>query len=224
MIIELKGIEGIQSKLRDMSTQVPYAAMLTVNELAFEAQKSLNAELSAGLNTRVNTSKAFVVDKAKKTNLVATVRMKSDWHYLSLQHHYQNKEAYQIAFEREMINLGFMSDNNSAIPLKKMSKNVYAKLLYEVKTGIRVKSKGALGAGNKFVIPVTNKSKSKRASHLSPGIYQRKKNGLKLLMLFTPEAKYKKRFDMRKTVTKVFDRRAEKYFFKNLRTAMKSAR
>ena len=215
MTIEIKGIDKLQKSLSAMSKQIPYASMLTLNDLAFDMQKALNAELKAGLKTRVNTSKAFAVDKATKSHLIATVHMKRDWHYLVLKHHYMGKTASQIAFERDMISRGYMTDSNSAIPIKKMGKAAYKKVSNATKKGIRSHSK-------LFVVPTTNRNK--RTKHLEPGIYQRMKRKIKPIILFTKEAQYRKRFDMKITANKVFDRRASKYFFKNLDRAMRTAR
>ena len=215
MTIEIKGLDKLQKDLKKLSRQIPYAVMLTLNDLAFDAQKSLSAEIKGGLNARVNTSKAFLVDKSKKTNLIAIVRMKGDWHKPALQHHYFGGEAEQIKFEQAMISRGYMTDAFSAIPLKRMGRARYRTVSNATRTGIRSYSK-------MFVVPTNNKNK--RTKHLHPGIWTRQKRKSKPVILFTKEARYQKRFDMRKTVEKVVKRRAAKYFWKNLDKAMGSAR
>ncbi len=211
MTLEIKGIDKLQKNLSRLSKQLPYALTLTINDLLFDSQKSLNAELKGGMNVRVNTSKAFAVDKAKKTNLMGTVRMKDDWHKTALLHHYKRKDAEQIATEKYFIRRGYMTNNNSAIPIKRMTKAAYRKVVAGTKT-----------KGKMFVVPINNKDR--RTAHLHPGIYNRLKRKVKPLMLFTQEAKYSKRFDMYKTVAKVVNRRADKYFYKNLDKAMRTAR
>ena len=214
MTIEIEGLDKVTSNIRTLSKQLPYALQLTLNDLAFDARESLNKEIKHKMNVRVNTSKAFVVDKAKKTDLSATVRMKRDWHWLSLQHHFNGGDAEQIGFEREMIKRGYMTDNNSAIPIKKMGKAKYKTILNA--------SRPALKNNKYFVVKIRNKNK--RSKHLAPGIYQRLKRKVKPIVLFTQEAKYKQRFDMFTTVEKVVKRRSREYFFKNLGRAMGTAR
>ena len=213
MTIDIKGLEIVSKKFHSMYRQIDYASMLTLNNLAFDARESLNKELGSKLRVRQNTSKAFVVDKAKKSSLSATVRMKRDWHYLSLQHYYQKKDAFQIGFERSMIARGYMTDANSAIPVKKMGKAKYRTIIDATKKGSKSKY---------FVVKTSNRSS--KTKHLHPGIYQRMKRKVKPIILFTAEAQYKQRFNIKTTVEKVVSRRTEKYFFKNLDKAMRTAR
>ena len=215
MTIEIKGLDKLNKSLSAMSKQIPFATAMTLNDLAFDSMKALNADLKQTLKTRVNTSKAFVVDKAKKINLVAVVRMKRDWHYSALKHHYLGKTADQIAFEDEMIARGYMTNTNSAIPLKKMGKAKY-------KTIANATRRGTRSASKLFVVPTKNKSN--HTKHLKPGIYQRMKKKIKPIILFTKEAQYPKRLDMYPIVEKIVRRRASKYFFKNLDKAMRTAR
>ena len=211
MTLEIKGLDKLSKNISMMSKQLPYTLMLTINDLIFDSQKSLNAELKGGMNVRVNTSKAFAVDKAKKTTLTGVVRMKDDWHKTALLHHYKKRDAEQIATEKYFIRQGYMTANNSAIPIKRMTKAAYRKVVAGTKT-----------RGKMFVVSTNNTDR--RTAHLHPGVYKRLKRKVKPLMLFTQEAKYNKRFDMYKTVKKVVTRRAETYFFKNLDKAMRTAR
>ena len=213
MTLTISGLDKLSKDISAMSKQIPFAAMRTINDLAFESRLSLNNELKNGMNVRVNTSKAFVVDKAKKTSLSATVRIKNDWHLPSLLHHYKGGDAEQIATEKAFIGRGYMTASHSAIPIKRMTKAAYKKVLAGTKRG---------SGGKMFVVPTKNKDR--RTAHLSPGIYNRLKRKVKPLMLFTSEAQYKKRFDMRKTVEKVVNRRASTYFYKHLAEAMRTAR
>lgn len=213
MQIELKGFDEFSRSLRRVTTQVDYALTLTINDLVFDSQKALNADIKHNLNTRVNTSKAYAVDKAKKTNLTGIVRMKSDWHKVALMHHYTGGSAVPIMFEKAMIDRGYMNANNSAIPLKKMGKAKYKTILNSTNRGVRSKH---------FVVPVGNRDR--RTAHLEPGIYQRLKRKVKPVIIFTSEAQYKKRMDMREIVEKVVSRRASSYFNKNMARALRTAR
>ncbi len=218
MTIEIKGLEELNEDMSKLSKQIDYASMLTLNDLAFDSQKALNAELKNGLGVRVNTSKAFVVDKAKKTSLVATVKMKRDWHFYALQHHYRGGKGDTIGFEYAMKSRGFMSEGESAIPIKKITKAGYKKIIAETKT--KMHSRGY--KSDLFIVSST--SKTGRTKHLTPGVYKRLKYKVRPIIIFTKEAQYKKTFDMKTTVGKVVTRRAGKYFFKNLNKAMKTAR
>ncbi len=215
MTIEIKGLDKLQKDLKKLSKQIPYAVSLTLNDLVFDAQQSLTKEVKHGMNVRDNTSKAWAVDKSKKTSLTATIRMKSDWHRDAIPHHYKGGIGADIGFERSMISRGYMTGSHSAIPLKKMGKARYRNISNATRRGIRSYSK-------MFVVPTNNKNK--RTKHLHPGIWTRLKRKSKPVILFTKEARYQKRFDMRKTVEKVVERRAAKYFWKNLDKAMGSAR
>ncbi len=215
MTIEIKGLDKLQKKLSTISKQLPFALTNTLNDLAFDAQTSLIAEVKHGMKVRDNTSKAWAVDKAKKTNLSATIRLKSDWHKYPIPQHYKGGDSLQIGFEKAMIGRGYMTAGHSAVPIKKMGKAKYKTVYNATRKGIRSYSK-------MFVVPVNNKNK--RTSHLHPGIWTRLKTKPKPVILFTKEAEYKKRFDMRTTVEKVVKRRAEKYFWKNLDRALASAK
>jgi hypothetical protein len=213
MGVKIEGLKRLEKRLSTLQKQIPYTMALTLNDIAFDSMRSLNGDLKGKLKTRVNTSKAFAVEKATKTRLTASVHMKHDWHYLSLQHHYRGgKTAFQIGFEREMIRRGHMTNSNSAIPRKKWGKKKYSSTLKALNTR----------GGNLFVVSVMNRSKKTR--HLHPGIYMRLKTKVKPILLFTEEANYKKRLDMEEIVGKVVRRRAEKYFAKNLKKAMRTAR
>lgn len=211
MIFEIKGLEQVQKNLSQLSKQLDYAMTLTLNDLAFDAQDSLRGEIKGGLNTRVNTSKAFAIKKAKKTNLTATISLKDDWHKDVIPQHYKGGIGARIKFEKEMMSRGYLGRNNSAVPLKKMGKKRYTTVLNSTRRGIRQHSK-------MFVIGTRDKS------HLRPGVWQKNKRSPKLLIGFRREAEYKKRFNMYKTVEKVVNRRAKTYFYKNLQKALSTAR
>jgi len=211
--ITIKGLDNFQKSLGKLSKQMDYALTLTVNDLAFDSKSSLENEIKHGMNVRVNTAKAFAVEKANKSNITAVVRIKDDWHKDAIPHHYKGGTGTSIVFERGMIRRGYMTKGNSAIPVKKMGKAKYRSLLKETRRGVKSKT---------FVVPVGNKSK--RTSHLEPGIYTRLKRKVKPVMIFTQEAKYKKRFDMRITVGKVVKRRAQSFFYKNMTKALRTAR
>ena len=214
MTIEIEGLPELMRKFKTVPNQINYASMLTLNDLAFDARESLNKEIEHKMKVRKNTAKAFVVDKATKSELTATVRMKSDWHWLALKHHYFGGEAEQIAFERAMIARGYMTDSNSAIPIKKMGKAKYRTVLNATRPALR---------GSKYFV-VKTRGRSNKTKHLAPGVYERMRRKVKPIVLFTREAKYRKRFDMYATVEKVVDRRAADYFWKNFAKAMRTAR
>ncbi len=211
MIFEIKGLDKVQKSLGQLSKQLDYAMMLTLNDLAFDTQDSLRGEIKGGLKAKVNTSKAFAIDKAKKSNLTATIRLKDDWHKQPIPQHYKGGDSLQIGFEKSMISRGYMTPKHSAIPLKKMGKARYKTVLNATRRGIRSHSK-------LFVIGTKNKS------NLRAGIWQKNKRRPKLLIPFRTEAEYTKRFDMYRTIEKVVQRRASSYFYKNLERALRTAR
>jgi len=209
MTIKVVGLDRVTKNLRGLTKQVDFALMQTLNQLAFDSKKALEGELLGGMKVRKNTSKAFAVDKAKKTSLSATIRLKDDWHQYAIPQHYKGGSSMQIAFEEIMIKRGYMTRSNSAIPMKRMGKAMY--------NNIKNLTRPALSQSKYFVVKTRNKNK--HTKHLPPGIYKRLKKKPKLVMLFVPESNYTKRFDMYKTVEKVVNRRAEKYFFENLERA-----
>ena len=215
MTFEITGLDKFQKSLSNLSKQIDYAMSRTLNNLAFDAQASLAAELKHGMNVRVNTSKAFAVDKSSKTNLSATVRLKNDWHKYAIPQHFNAGDSLQIGFEKTMIARGYMTANHSAVPIKKMGKAKYKTVSNATRRGIRSYSK-------MFVVPTNNKNK--RTAHLAPGVWTRLKRKPKPVILFTQEAQYRKKFDMRITIDKVIKRRAQKYFNKNMAQALRTAR
>jgi len=209
MTLEIVGLERVTKNIRALTKQLDFAMKQTLNDLAFDSKKALEGELRGGMKVRVNTSKAFAIDKATKNSLVTTIRLKDDWHQYAIPQHYKGGSSIQIAFEEAMIKRGYMTGGNSAIPMKRMGKAMY--------NNIKNLTRPALSHSKYFV--VKTKNKNKHTKHLPPGIYKRLKKRPKLIILFVPEAKYKKRFDMYKTVEKVVNRRASKYFFRNLEKA-----
>lgn len=213
MTLEIKGLEQFNNRLRKLSSQMDYALTLTINDLVFDSQKALNADIGSKLNAKALTTKAYAVDKATKKTLVGVVRMKSDWHKVALAHHYSGGSGVPIMFEKEMINRGYMGSNNSAIPVRKMGKAKYKTILNATTQGARSKH---------FVVPTQNRNK--RTQHLEPGIYERLKRKVKPVIIFTSEAQYRKRMDMRNIVEKIVNRRASIYFSKNMTKALRGAR
>jgi len=211
MTFEITGLDKFQKSLSQLSKQVDYAMKLTLNDLAFDAQNSLGKEIKHGLEAKEITSRAFSVDKAKKSNLVATIRLKDDWREDVIPQHFKGGPGAVIKFEKEMISRGYMGRGNSAVPIKKIGKTRYNNILNATRRGIRSHSKY-------FVIGTKDKS------HLRPGVWQKNKRSPKLLIPFRQEAQYKKRFDMYETVEKVVNRRAQSYFYKNMTKALRSAR
>lgn len=213
MVFEITGLDKFQKSMRHLSKQLDYAMSQTLNDLAFDAQDSLRKEIKGGMNTRVNTSKAFAVDKSSKSNKIAIVRLKDDWHKDAIPQHYLGGKGATIGFEYAMISRGHMRKGQSAIPLKKTGKARYKTLTQNTRRETK---------SNLFVASST--SKNKRTGHLKPGVYQRLKRKVKPVVLFTQEAQYKKRFDMSVTVKKVVTRRAKSYFYKNMARALRNAR
>lgn len=214
MTLEIKGLDKLQKSLSKLSVQMDYALSRTINDLSFESKASLEKDIAGRLNTRVNTSKAYAVDKSSKKNLEATVRMKSDWHKVALVHHYTGGRAVPIMFERAMMKRGYMSKNNSVVPIGKIGKVKYKTLLQQTAPGVPGR--------DHFVVAVGDRSS--RVKHLSSGIYKRLKRKVKPVALFTDEAEYKKRLDMNEIVEKKVKRRADELFTKHLRDAMRTAR
>jgi len=191
--------------------QINYALSRTLNDIGFQSKKALEGELSGGLGGRAAVSKAYLVDKSTKTNLITTIRMKGDWHRHVLEHHYKGGTGDMIDFEQQMISRGYMTTRHSAIPTKKMGKAMYNKIKNST-------TRGGRGSGY-FVVPTRNpKPKTK---HLQPGVYKRLKKKSKPVILFTDLAKYRKRFDMKKTISKVVDRRFERKFHDWLNKSIK---
>ena len=66
MTIEIKGLDKLNKSLSAMSKQIPFATAMTLNDLAFDSMKALNADLKQTLKTRVNTSKGFCSRQSKE--------------------------------------------------------------------------------------------------------------------------------------------------------------
>ena len=213
---EIQGLDKLKDSMSKMVKQMDYAMSRTLNDLAFEGKRALENEILHGMKVRQNTSKAFIVDKSKKSDLVATIRLKKDWHKYPIPQHFKGGDSLPIGFERAMIQQGYMTNVHSAIPTKKMGRARYKSIFMSTRKKKKVRH------SKYFVVPVNNTDR--RTMHLHPGIYLRMKYKPRPVMLFTSEAQYRKRFDMEATVGKVVKRRASKYFFKYLDAAMRTAR
>ena len=214
MTIEIKGLDNFNTKISSFSKQLDYALSLTLNDLAFESREALNLNIKGALSVKAAVAKAYVVDRSSKKDLTSTVRMKSDWHKVVLSHHYTGGTSVPIMFEHAMQDRGYITNKNSIIPIKKITKAGYRKLLTQTKRGI--------AGRDHFVVGVNDKTK--RTAHLEPGIYKRLKRKVRPVAIFTASSKYKKRLDMNTVVEKKVSRRINELFRKNMTKALRTAK
>ena len=82
---DLKNLaKTIEKELKNDVKQVKYAAMKTLNNVAFEARENLMGEYSKSFTVRnKNLPKAVTVKKATKENLEAEVSFPKDWMLLN---------------------------------------------------------------------------------------------------------------------------------------------
>lgn len=75
-----------------------------------------------------------------------------------------------------------------------------------------------------FFVVGTSRHMQRKGNWLSPGIYERDRGDVKPMLIFVGDGKYKRIFDFGETGRKILSRRSEKYFYKNIEKAIRSAR
>ncbi len=211
-IIDPKDIEKLVNRFTDLQKkQMPYAARVATNNLAFAAMKKEKEETLGDLVwKRRMLPSAIKVTKATKSNPFAEIFIdKKAWTYYALQQHFTGGDRHTKGLEKFMKAKGLISKNESLIPVS----NIRTSVSNNIKEDFQ-------GTPKKFFL-IKSSSDIKRA-----GIYTKIKGYDKAVLLFSirKDIKYKKRFDLENTVKKVYINYGKKIIMEALDYAIKTAR
>lgn len=225
-----KGLDAFQKK------QLPYTKMLTANNLAFDFLKTHKKEVSDELNWKKKTPNAIKIKKATKSRQYAEVFVDEwNWGYYALKQHYTGGDRHRKGMEKAMIRAGYMHKNEILTPSPGVSvkASTYVKMLSQLKlfdkagfSANETKSsrirKAKSGRKDLRFFVITGKSKSP----LAPGIYARMIGYDKpvCILRISEKPEYKKKFDMLKTMHKVYQDRGQTHFNKAFAHAMSTAK
>ncbi len=237
MKFELEGLTEVQQMLTGYAEQLPYVTMLTLNDLAFDVQRTLKAEVIVKLNLRKKSlANAFRVKKATKNRLEADVFIDDyKWQAKILKPHFYGGDRAKKGVEKAMIYGGFMSSSEILTPSPgvKIQPSTYVQIMSFLKLNYKAgydanrndKSKRKNKTRAKFFIAT---KKNKKTAHLHPGIYARMDNGVKskpiMILRVAKKPSYKKIFDIEKTALEIYKKNMKEHFIKNAKIAIRTAR
>lgn len=203
----IKSLSDIEKK------QVPYATILATNKLAFatmqEQKKETLGDLTWKRKNIPNAIRYIKATKSKKPYAELFLNEKS-WIYYALKQHFLGGDRHSKGLENYLKSKYLLEKNEYLIPVNGLKKNASKIIMEELK-------KNNIDF---YVIP-------SRTSHSKSGIYQRnntKFNRTIMLFKIVKKAKYKKRFDLKETVTKVYKKNGNQFFMEALKDAIDTAK
>ena len=212
-IIDQRDIEKLVNRLTDLEKkQMPYAAVVATNRLAFAVMEEQKKETLGDLVwKRKSIPNAIRYIKATKPNPVAELFLnEKSWTYYALKQHFTGGERHSKGLENYLKSKYLLGNNEYLIPVNGLKKDASKITLEELKKNNR----------DFYVI-------SSRVSYKRAGIYQRNnKKFNRTIMLFkiVKRAEYKKRFDLEETVIKVYKQNGKQFFMEALKNAIDTAK
>jgi hypothetical protein len=227
--------EFIQSLNDVQKKQLPYATMLATNNIAFDYLDKQKKEVQGGLNWKRKAPNTVRIKKATKSRPYAEIYVdESHWGYFALKQHFVGGDRHRKGMEKAMVALGYMYKHEILTPSPgvRIRPSTYVQMISQLKLTYKSgydanettrsrKRKSKTKTSLRFFI-ITGKSKSP----LAPGIYARMSGTDKLVCMLRISEKptYKKRFDMKKTLIKVYNRRGQEHFNKAWAHALSTAK
>ncbi len=235
-IIDQRDIEKLVNRFTDLEKkQMPFAAMVATNNLAFAALNEHRDEVQGMFNWKSKAPNALRIKKATKSNPIAEMYVDEwSWGYYALKSHYFGGDRHRKGLEKAMIHLGYMYKDEILTPSPgvRINPSTYVQIMAQLKLNYKAgysanetissrKKKSSSKTPLRFFI-ITGKSKSPMA----PGIYARMPEHDKPICMLRISEKpmYKKRLDMERTVNKVFKQNGQKYLMEALDYAISTAK
>lgn len=236
--IELDTRDAEKAVGRVFENQIPFAMMLTLNEVGGEALQKVEDEIESAFDNPTRwTKKAFYLRRAKKNSLYALIERKTAVgrrNYLETQS--EGGIRPQTALEKLLTKrLPYSGTFRTVTPAAGAKLNRYGNVspgqLQKVLSGVKAQRDSAQNQTKKskarhrrresyFVA----KPKSEGGS-LSPGIYSKAGGKTKKIFHFSDSAaKYQKRLNVAKPVEKVVARDFAPKLARHLQRAIKTAR
>jgi hypothetical protein len=243
--LNITGLDAVKAQLGAMAKQANFAASRALNTTAFAVNASLKREMQQVFKGGATpyTQRAFAIDKATKSNLVATVALRNDSpaggtpYAKALGHlftggtrEWKKLEGYLRG--SKLMPSGLMAVPGSACPLDARG-NIRQAALTEMlgvlranRSNLRVYRKTGAGKAQKAVGYFAIQHGTKASLH--PGIYKRVETGttstLDPMVMFVHPGKWRKFIDLQKLATEVVAKTFNAEFNKELSAALGSAR
>ncbi|WP_201353831.1 phage tail protein [Hydrogenimonas urashimensis] len=215
------------------SNDIPYATMVAMNNIAFDALGTIKKEIGAKLNIKGKSiPSAWRVKKATKAKPYAELYVDEwSWQYKVLKHHYTGGDRARKGMEKAMIHMGLMRQDQILTPPPgvKIKPHTYVEMMSQLKLFYK--------AG--FMANETKASRKRRerlrkkgvryfaipwhsSGHMHPGVYARVPgiNHPVCMLRIADKPNYQKRLHDVAIVRKVIERRGQKHFSEAFARAM----
>lgn len=220
-----KELTSIKELIKDLDglrdNDIPYIAMLSANNLAFDTKNSIDMEIGGKLHiTKSKLTTSVRIKKATKAKPYVSIYIDEwSWQHKTLAHHFFGGDRDRKGVEKAFIRLGYMSKGKILTPSPGVTikPSTYVKIIAQLK----LVYKAGYNANETKKSKARNMVKSKERfflisensrSSLHPGVYARMTDHDKPVCLLRIAAAptYKKRLtDFEETVNKVYDRRKD---------------
>lgn len=187
--VDVRGMESVQQALRNLaSEQMPYAMMTALNTTAFKVRGALQQEMQTVFDRPTQWIKGQSrVDRATKTNLVATVHFATAKADAILTPHVVSGARGRKPYELALQSMGALPIGMKCIPSDVIQTSASGDptkaTIGKIINGLKTKGIGY------FVIKMPGR-------RLHPGIWLKTKGGkVKPQFLFVNEATYRRRFE-----------------------------
>ena len=247
MVVSLNVKHDIDRALRKLTNiekkQIPFAIALALTKTAQDAQKAITDQIPKVFDRPISaTKKAVRIEPAKKTKLVAAVKIKDSFFgspplekYLAAQ--IKGGPRRHKRFERALISSGHMPANKYAVPSKRLRLNrfgnvpasTHVRILSAIKSGIdptqfrtgSARSEKQQQKSRFFALP-------KKSGKRPAGIWERKGTGrnsfITLIFAYVSRPRYRVRLPFDKIAERISRRRFPINFRVALRRALRTAR
>jgi hypothetical protein len=218
-IIDCKDVAKIakvlENEMNKNVNQVKFAAMKSLNSVAFKARENLISEYKESFIVRnTNLPKAVSIKKATKENLTAEVLFPKDWMYINTKG--GKKEPEQSKVLMVPLKNGDLKDFRMSSGKIKQSKKPGALLKYA--DAHPKKTKGHVANPHPFLLS------NKKGQPLIAVRDTYDRSRMKWLYVGVPVAEVKKRWDFEQIVHETAEKELPKEFEKQLKHALETAK
>ena len=210
---------------KTVQRQLPFATSVAINNVAFDARKSINQGTKSAFNAPVKfTQTAFLVQKSKKTTLTAFVfaqdktgKDRARYLRFGIQGGSRPQKGMDVFFSNGVPNDGTIPSGSYFMPTSLVKTNAAGNVtqatLRRISKGIGAEPRGGFFVG------------TPRGGNRPPGIYRRSREQLQPYFIATQDRPtYRGRFNIEPIGAKVIGRRFGTHFNAALSKALSTAR
>jgi hypothetical protein len=226
--VDIRGLQEVQRALRESQKQARFALALALTRTAQTGSKRLQSEMQQTLdNPTPWVAKGTFNTRADKTTLTSRFGVK-DRQSLYVKEHFEAGVRGQKPYEKVLRGMGALPDGYRTVPGSGLkldtrgnpNRNQLREMIGSIKSRVAIAQGRCMRmklVGYFAVLPGSR-------SHLSPGIYLRSAKGIRPMLIFVQEARYRKVLDIVKLAEKLVAQEFPREFSKAFDTAMKTAR